>query len=99
MIQLRNGFRFTLKSLLANRIGGKLCRQNLDGNRALQPRVSRPVHFSHSACAQRCRDFVGTKLSAWRKGHNWRDYSSKNVPITLLWSVSTWKRTPVAPAC
>jgi hypothetical protein len=83
MIQLGDGFRFSLKSLLARHISGKLRRQNLDGNCSLEASIPRTIHLSHSANAERCRDFIGAKLCAWSEGHNWRDYSPRIVALTL----------------
>jgi hypothetical protein len=59
------------KRLLASGIGGKLCGKNLDGDRAIEPRIPRPIHFAHPACAERGRDFIRAKLCAWSKRHNW----------------------------
>src|SRR5215472_14006656 len=74
MIQTGNGLGFAFKPLLANRILGNLRRQNLDRHRALKPFVPRAIHLSHPACAERRRDFIGTKLCAWSEGHKLRDY-------------------------
>jgi hypothetical protein len=35
--------------------------------------------LSPSACAQRCKNFIGPKLYAWSDGHKWRDYSLRIV--------------------
>ena len=46
-------------TLAAHGIVGEMRRKYLDGDRTLQPRVPRPIHFAHSARAQRRDDFVG----------------------------------------
>jgi hypothetical protein len=58
MIQAGDGLSFTLEALFAHRITGKLLRQNLDGHRAIEPRIPRAVHLSHPASTQRCADFI-----------------------------------------
>jgi hypothetical protein len=83
MIQLGDGFRFSLESLPASHISRKLRRQNLDGYCSLEASIPRTIHLSHSACAERCRDFIRAKLCAWGQGHSWRDYSPRMVPLIL----------------
>jgi len=45
-------------------------RKNLNGYRAFQPRIARPVHLSHPTRTERPNNFI-----TWSKGHKWRDYS------------------------
>ena len=45
------------------------CRQNLDGDRSLQPRVTRPVDLAHPARAERREDLVGTEARALSDAH------------------------------
>ncbi len=78
MIQAGDGFCFALEPLLVYRIRRKLRGQNLDGNAALQPRITRTVHLAHSARTQRREDFVGPEFGARSKRHTWpRLYSGK----------------------
>ena len=71
MIQARNGFRFTLETLVANRIGGKLRGKNLDGDGTFEARIAGAIDFTHTAGTERPDNFIGAKMSAWSKGHNW----------------------------
>jgi len=65
--------------LLSSWILAKLLGQNLDGDAAFQACIPSAVHLSHAASAKRRRDFIGAQLSAWSKGHRWRDYSPRKV--------------------
>src|SRR6201987_365182 len=71
MIQAGNGFCFTLEALLAKRITRKLLWQNLDSHGAVEPRVPRAIHLSHTASAERSADLIGPKFGAWCQTHNW----------------------------
>ena len=62
------GFGFSLESLSAPEIRGEL-RQNLDGDGALQPRVSRTVDLAHPAHTERRRNFIRPKLLTWSQSH------------------------------
>src|SRR5260370_13767147 len=80
MIQVRDGFRFALEALLANRIRGKLRGKNLDSDSAFQPCIASAVDFTHPAGTERASNFVRAKMSAWSQGHNWRRlYSRKSL--------------------
>jgi hypothetical protein len=48
---------------------GEMRGKNLDRNDAIEPRVARPVHLTHAACAQRRLYFVGTKFGARGECH------------------------------
>src|SRR4029077_2282627 len=61
MIQARNNFGFALEALTACRIVSKMRRKNLDGDGALQPRVPRPIYFSHSTSTDWSDDLVRTQ--------------------------------------
>ena len=73
MIQTGNGFGFALEALLANGIIRKLRRQDLDGDRAVEPRVSRAEDFAHATCAQRRDNFIRTKLVPGSETHDGRE--------------------------
>src|SRR6266478_1902008 len=89
MIQAGDGFRFALEALFANGIGGKLRGKNLDSDSAFQPRIPRPIHFTHPAGTERASNFVRAKMSAWSEGHNWRRlYSRKS--LARVSSVPKW---------
>ena len=68
MIQTGYGFGFSLESLSAPGIRREL-QQNLDGDGALQPRVSRTVDLTHPAHTERRRDFIRPKLLTWSQSH------------------------------
>jgi hypothetical protein len=57
MVQYSEDFCFALKAGQSLHVGRYDTRENLDGDRALQVRVGRPVHFAHSAHAD-----LGTDL-------------------------------------
>ena len=58
MVQRGDRPRLTIESLAELRIRGERFRQDLDRDRALQPRVARSVHFTHSTGAKWSLDFV-----------------------------------------
>jgi hypothetical protein len=58
MIQAGDRFRFSFETLLANWIRRQLWGQNLDRHRAVEPRVSRAIDFSHTARTQRRLNLV-----------------------------------------
>src|SRR6266403_1454472 len=70
VIQAGNGFGFALETLLANGIIRELRRQDLDGDRAVEPRVPRAENFAHSARAQRRHDFIRTKFKPGSETHD-----------------------------
>jgi hypothetical protein len=68
--QVKRGYRadglgFLLEALFADRITRKLFRQDFEGNDALQPRVSGPVHLSHPDCAERRDNLIWSELLTW----------------------------------
>ncbi len=71
VIQARDGFRFTLEALFANWIRRELRGKNFDRYRAIEPRITGPIHFAHPARAKRSGNFIWAKFGAWREGHNW----------------------------
>ncbi len=48
-VQLRDRPRLALEALAQLRIGGDVIGQNLDGDRAVEAGVPRPIHFAHAA--------------------------------------------------
>src|SRR5215467_8005782 len=79
--QTGDRLRFALKPLFSSWILRELFGQNLDGDAAFQARIPSAVHLSHAASTKWRRDFIGAQVSAWSKGHKWRDYS----PRIRLW--------------
>ena len=62
-------FGLPLQALLQRRIGGKAGKQNLDGNRAVEPRVVGAIDFAHAAGAERSSDLVRAEFVARREWH------------------------------
>src|SRR6202521_5090544 len=75
MIQAGNSFRFVLEALPQNGIAGKMRRQNLDGDGALQTRAAR---------AQRRDDLVRTEFRAIRQRHLWDGVYTREKRLLLL---------------
>jgi len=44
-------------------------RKNLDGDRTVEARIARPIHFAHAARAQRRENLIGTEFGARRECH------------------------------
>ena len=61
MIQGGDGLGFPFEPLLANRIGGKMRREDLDSDRAFESHVPCAIHLSHPARAQPRRDLIGSE--------------------------------------
>ena len=60
----RQDLRFSSKSSEPGRIQRKGAGQNLESHFAIQLRVSRPIHFSHSAGAEKRQHFVSAEAAA-----------------------------------
>ena len=76
MIQVRDGFRFALEPLLANRITRKLLRKNLDRNGAIQTSIAGAVDFAHPASAEGGTDFIGSEECPRSERHVRRKYTA-----------------------
>ena len=61
--------RLALEALAELRVDGEMRRQHLDRDRALEPRVARPVDLAHPARADRRDDLVGAEPSAGTERH------------------------------
>jgi hypothetical protein len=70
MLERRNRSRFALEPVAQLQIGGEIRRQNLDGNRAIEPGVTRAIDLAHSPSAERCEDFVGAKARSGLQTHD-----------------------------
>ncbi len=64
MIELRDRARFAVEAIAELRIGGKLFGKDLDGDGAIEPRVARPIDFTHPAGPERGADLIGTEANA-----------------------------------
>jgi hypothetical protein len=71
MVQGRNRTCFAFKPLLCVRIGRKMCRKDLNRDRALQPRITSAIHFAHAAGAERRDDLIWPEFVAISEPHNW----------------------------
>ncbi len=73
--ELRDRLRFTLEAL-AHLGRSAVRRENLDRDRAIEPRVAGPVHLPHPPGADRREDLVGPEAEARRERHAVRSDSS-----------------------
>ena len=64
--QLGDGPRFTVEPFAELRTGGECGRQDLDGDGAIEPRVTGFEHLAHATGADRREDLVGAE--AWAGG-------------------------------
>jgi hypothetical protein len=71
VLERGNSFGLALHALLQFRVRGKMRRQNLDGNGAVEPGVLGPIHLTHATRAERRFDFVGAKSRARGQSHAW----------------------------
>src|SRR5262245_52650425 len=60
MVEARRGERLTLEALHERRLVGELLVQNLDGHRAVEGDLVRPVDGAHGPFADQCLDRVFT---------------------------------------
>jgi len=70
-----------LKALTTIGVIGERFREDFDGDVPIKACVLCFIDFAHAARTKRRRDFIGAQVSAWSKGHRWRDYSPR---IALL---------------
>ena len=64
MIERGSGAALAFESLAPFRVGGELLGEDLDRNRAIEARISRPVHLAHAACANQAENFIGAEANA-----------------------------------
>ena len=64
--------RFLLEAVQQVPVCGECGGENLNRYTAVQARILRPVHFSHSARAQGRDDFIGAQFGARSEGHSVR---------------------------
>ena len=62
VIQCRDSARFAFKAFR------ELFLRHFDGDDAVQPRVARPVHLAHAACADGRDDLIGAEFVAAESG-------------------------------
>ena len=64
MVERSHGVGFALEALPELLAFGDVLGQDLDGDEAIEARVTRFVHFAHASGAEWREDFVGAKLFA-----------------------------------
>ena len=69
MIQRGGGLRFLLEPAETIGIAGHVARKDLDGNRAIEPRVARAVHLAHAPRTDGLGDFIRAKTRTWGERH------------------------------
>ena len=69
MIQARDCLRFALETDTPDRVVSDRCRENLDGDVALQSAVARAIDFAHPTCTNQGDGFVRAETSAGSKRH------------------------------
>ena len=72
VIERRDCPRLALEALTQLRVGGQRTREDLDGDAAIEPRVTGSIDFAHAAGSERFDDFVRTEPRAGRECHGWR---------------------------
>src|SRR5439155_16070830 len=70
VVKRRRGFSFPNEPLHSVAIRGHFRRQNLQRNFAIQLCIMRQIHFTHSALANLCADFVTAKSYTGGKRHD-----------------------------
>ncbi len=70
MVERGNGTRLLLKAVQPFGVLREGVRQHLDGDIALQTRVSRAEDLSHAAFTQQRANFIRPEPGAWFEGHN-----------------------------
>ena len=83
MVQGGGGACFELKTLQAVAVVRKEFGQDFDGNVALQARVARAIHLSHSTCAKGFDNFVLPERRSGSQGHGMGEYTSENCEHVL----------------
>ena len=83
MVQRGDGVRFAFEPL------GKLFGGNLDGDGAVETRVARLIHFSHTSCAEGREDLIGSQTSPSRERHTverfYLSWSFRLINAVLFW--------------
>ena len=74
-----HGPRLALEALARGGVGGHVRGQDLDGDRAVEARVGRPVHLAHAARPEGADHLVGPEPHAWSQCHA-QDVSCRRTP-------------------
>jgi hypothetical protein len=95
MVEARDRAGLALEARAHVRLRREVLRQHLDGDVAPEPRVARPVDFSHAAGAERRNDFLGSEPGPCLQWH--RGTVLRNDGVRRLLSPDRVE-CPVAPA-
>jgi hypothetical protein len=69
MIQRGNRAALTVEAHTCLRIVTQVAQDQLEGHRAVQPRVLRPIHCAHAAGAKLADDLIGAKPRSRQQDH------------------------------
>jgi len=69
MIQVRRGLRLADQPLTRGRISGRVWRQHLEGNCAVQPRIAGAIDLAHPAGANQADNLVRADRCSRLEGH------------------------------
>ena len=69
MVQRGDGPRLALEARARIGIAGDVTRQDLDRDRAIEPRIAGFVDLTHAAGAERADDFIRTEPDSGVEGH------------------------------
>ncbi len=83
--QRRNRLRFAVEPVAERGVGGERSRQDLDRDRPIQARVTRPVHFAHATGANRRLKLIRSKADAGSQSHEIRDYRPSDAQRFSDW--------------
>ena len=82
MVQRRQGLRLAREPCKPFCISSEDARQNLDRDVAIELRIARAVHLTHSACSERREDLVWPETSA--RGETHGDFTNAGQSSTTL---------------
>jgi hypothetical protein len=80
--QLRNRAGFAVEALPELRVAGQILGEDLDGDRAVKPRVAAFVNLPHAARTEWREDFVRTQPHADCEGQTGVDYTGETAART-----------------
>src|ERR1700723_2583678 len=81
MVQRRKDFRLALEPRHALAVARECLGQDLQCDIASELPVSRPVHLTHPAHAERPQDLVGSQTIAGVQCHLGQDYTPRTEPV------------------
>ena len=84
VVEQGHGAGLALESRVQFSVDGDPIRKDLDGDGAVQARISRFVDFPHPASSKRCRDHVWAEASAGSECQRSRDYTGVTAVLEGL---------------